>query len=202
MSFHALIIAGGQGRRLGGVRKADIAVGGRRLIERVAEAFREADLPVLVATGPVPAEWSLPGGCEQVADLPNSGGGPLAGLVAAVAALRERGKTGGPLVTAAVDTPFLPDDYVSRLLNGLRSASVAFSSWGDDFYPPNAAWRWEAIANLPERRSEIMSLRALQTALGAQKVGWDDCPDNPFDNVNTPKDLHRLEQRAKRLAGL
>ena len=202
MSFHALIIAGGQGRRLGGVRKADIRIGGKRLIERVAERMEGAAHTRLVATGPQQDEWPLPQGWAQVNDLANSGGGPLAGLVAGVAALREQGMREGIMVTAAVDTPFLPHDYASRLVEALGEAPVAFGAWGQSFYPPNAAWRLEAIAQLPEKIAEAESLRMLQTMLGGRRVAWDDYTDNPFDNINTPEDLEAMEQRARRLAGL
>lgn len=202
MSFYALIIAGGQGRRLGGVRKADIRIGGRRLIERVAERMEGAAHTRLVATGPLQEEWSLPQGWEQVRDLAGSGGGPLAGLVAGVAALRKQGVREGILVTAAVDTPFLPQDYASCLVEALGEAPVAFGAWGQSFYPPNAAWRLEAIAHLPDGIAEVQSLRRLQTMLGGKRVAWDEYEDNPFDNINTPEDLKAMEQRARRLAGL
>jgi molybdopterin-guanine dinucleotide biosynthesis protein A len=200
--IHALIIAGGQGRRLGGIRKADIRIGGVRLIERVLVRLQSAEPPILVSTGPAGTDWLLPSGCEAVSDLPGSGGGPLAGVVAAVAALRNRGIASGVLVSAAVDTPFLPEDYLSRLIGGLRHAPAAFGGWGTAFYPTNAAWRIEAIADLPERLDDLHSLKALQAELGAQRVGWDECPEDPFANVNTPEDLAALEERAKRDAGL
>ncbi|HEY0032402.1 MAG TPA: NTP transferase domain-containing protein [Devosia sp.] len=202
MSFHALIIAGGQGRRLGGVRKADIRIGGKRLIERVAERLEGAAHTRQVATGPVQDEWLLPQGWAQVSDLAERPGGPLAGLVAAVAALQEQGVREGILVTAAVDTPFLPQDYVTRLVEALGGAPVAFGAWGHSFYPPNAAWRLETIAHLPEKIAEVESLRMLQTMLGGKRVAWDESADNPFDNINTPEDLEAMEQRARRLAGL
>jgi molybdopterin-guanine dinucleotide biosynthesis protein A len=200
--IHGVIIAGGQGRRLGGVRKADIEIGGVRLIERVAARLEGVASPVLVSTGPAAAEWLLRVGFEAVPDLGGDLGGPLAGLVAAVARLRDRQVREGILISAAVDTPFLPRDYVTRLVKGLEHAPVAFSAWREAFYPPNAAWQIEAILDLPERMADVGSLKGLQRDLGGGSVGWDEMPDNPFDNANTPPDLLALEERAKCQADL
>jgi molybdopterin-guanine dinucleotide biosynthesis protein A len=200
--IHGVIIAGGQGRRLGGVRKADIEIGGVRLIERVAARLEGVASPVLVSTGPVAAEWLLRVGFEAVPDLGGNLGGPLAGLVAAVARLRDRQVREGILISAAVDTPFLPRDYVARLVQGLEHAPVAFSAWREAFYPPNAAWQIEAILDLPERIADVGSLKGLQRDLDGESVSWDEMPDNPFDNVNTPADLLALEERAKCQADL
>lgn len=195
---YPVIIAGGEGQRLGGVRKADLRIGGMRLIERVAEKLERAERPRLVATGPRGRQIALPPGWEAVSDMGGVGGGPLAGLVAAVLALREKGIAKGVLVSVAVDTPLLPDDYVSRLVEGLENAPAAFGAWREAFYPPNAAWRLEAIVDLPERSDAAESLKALQRQVGGRRVGWDEMAENPFDNVNTLADLLALGKRAKR----
>lgn len=195
-----VIIAGGQGQRLGGVRKADLRIGGVRLIERMAKVLSALEQPLMVATGPEANGLVLGPQFWPVSDIEGTQGGPLAGLAAAVLALRSRGIMGGVLVSVAVDTPFLPHDYVARLLSGLDSAPAAFAGWRDAFYPPNAAWRLEAIADLPERLGEVASLKALHQRLGSVRVGWDDEKDNPFDNLNTLADLVALGERANRRA--
>ena len=96
---HAVIIAGGQGQRLGGVRKADIRIGGITMLERVAGALTSATRPIIVATGPHGASLALGLDYIGVSDLDGTGGGPLAGLAAAGASLRSRGITQGALET-------------------------------------------------------------------------------------------------------
>jgi molybdopterin-guanine dinucleotide biosynthesis protein A len=200
--IHAVILAGGEGRRLGGVRKADLRVGGVPLIERVARVLRGVERPLLISTGPLGREWDLPLGWVGVSDLTGSGGGPLAGLVAAGAALQSRGVFEDLLVSVAVDTPFLPNDFVQRLVEGLGPAAAAYASWNDSFYPTNAIWRLQAISDLAERTSEIGSLKFLLTSLDAKRVAWDELPEDPFANINTPQDLLAMETRAKRHADL
>ncbi|WP_137151730.1 NTP transferase domain-containing protein [Devosia sp. FKR38] len=197
---HAVIIAGGAGARLGGVRKGDLRIGNQRLLERVLAALGPVQSPVLVGMGPAPQRLVLPPDCFAVPDLADTPGGPLAGLLAAVKYLAEKGITRGPLVSVAVDTPFLPQDFVALLESGLGAAPAAYAAWGDDFYPPNALWRLEALQSLVSGAQAVAppaSLKALQQALGAVRVDW--CPRakaNPFANLNTVKDLIALQNRA------
>ena len=191
--LHGVIIAGGRGERLGGVRKADLRVGGRRLVDRVAKALGPVAPPLMIAVGPDNDGRGGRDDAVAVMDLAAPVGGPLAGLAAAVAALQAGGIREGLLVSAAVDTPFLPDHFAAVMRDGLGEASAAFATWGADFYPPNAIWRIEALADLP---GQIMagtapgSLKVLQAAMNARRVDWSArCAADPFRNVNTLADL-------------
>ena len=199
---YGIIIAGGQGHRLGGVRKADLRIGGSKLIARVARVLGRLEQPLMVATGPGDTRLDLGPQFLPVCDIEGAEGGPLAGLAAAVLMLRSRGIVTGTLISVAVDTPFLTKDYVERLLAGLNNAPAAFAGWHDAFYPPNAGWRLEAIADLPERPGETASLKALHRQLGSVRVGWDAATENPFDNLNTLADLLPLGKRAQRVPRL
>lgn len=199
---HAVIIAGGGGARLGGVRKADLRVGGLRQLDRVLAVLGDVARPILVASGPPGQRIALPAGCDAVPDRDSPMAGPLAGLAAAAARLAESGITTGLLVSVAVDTPFLPVDFVPRMIAGLGNAPGAYATWGEDFYPPNALWRIEALQNLPAaltRPDAPASLKALQRSLDLQRVDWSDDHDtNPFANINTLADLVALQRHTKR----
>lgn len=102
--FDAVILAGGASRRLGGVDKAVIRIGGRSMLDRVLAACRDADRRIVV--GPrrsgVAAIW-----CQE--DPP--GGGPVAALVAGLAQVR------APLVALlACDMPHTTRDTMRYLL--------------------------------------------------------------------------------------
>ena len=81
-SFDAIVLAGGKGSRLGGVDKAELKVGGVRLLDRVLEAANGARTTVVV--GPVTA----PEGVTVTREDP-PGTGPAAGIVAGRAAVSE-----------------------------------------------------------------------------------------------------------------
>lgn len=199
---YAVIIAGGQGQRLGGVRKRDIRIGGIMLIERVRQALGAVAEPPLVATGPGEAPV-LEDGMLAVADLDGPVGGPLAGLAAAADALQRRGVENGVLVSVAVDTPFLPPGFAEAMAAALGNRDAVYAARGEDFYPPNAAWRLEALSALPGQVRDGTapgSLKALHGQLKGGRCDWRDSHEHdPFANLNTLVDLIALQRRARGL---
>jgi molybdenum cofactor guanylyltransferase len=197
---HGLILAGGRGERLGGVRKSSIRIGRVRLVDRVAKAFEGIEAPLLISTGH-DDHGAVPEGAVAVADLDSRTGGPLAGLAAAVDWFAGHGVHSGTLVCAAVDTPFLPLDYAAEMERGLGNGHVAYARWGEAFYPTNAIWRLETIADLPMRvraGSAPRSLKALIEQLEGLPVYWRaGHGEDPFANLNTLADLVALGRRAK-----
>ena len=190
---YVVILAGGAGARLGGVRKADLRVGGVPLLNRVAEALGQSSYPLLIATGPG-AAGSSSGDIIAIPDAHHERAGPIAGLSAAVAWLEREGINDGPLLSVAVDTPFLPADYVDRLCAALETSAAAAAAWRGQIYPTNAVWRLESLKrNLPGASSP----RGLLAALGAATVNWD-TPFDPFANLNTLPDLMALQWRVHR----
>lgn len=194
---HAVIIAGGQGRRLGGVRKAELKLGERRLIDRVAAALGAVQRPILVATGP--EHPTPPGPYKGIPDIDVALGGPLAGLAAAVDLLAKSGVEDGLLVSVAVDTPFLPADFAAVMMESLGDHAAVYARWGTEFYPPNTLWRLSILACLPDRVRDgtaPKSLKLLLGEIGAISHDWQaSAPLNPFDNLNTFSDLIRLSRR-------
>ena len=193
----AVILAGGRGERLGGVVKAQLRVGGVRLIDRVA-ARVAACRPIILSSGPHdPAGMGLPPGVVAVADLPGEYAGPLAGLAAALTGLPDGIEL---LVCAAVDAPFLPVDYVERLMAGLGEASAAVARYDSQPYPTNSIWRVERLRDLPARLlagTAPRSLKSLAAQIGGVTIDWPSSPDgDPFANINTPEDLALAEARA------
>lgn len=183
MRIAGLILAGGQGRRMGGVAKALLPLSGRPLAAHViARLAPQVDRLALSANGdPVRlAGFGLP----VLADLPGEAGeGPLAGLRAGLRWAAAEGA--GALVTAATDTPFLPADLVVRLA---APGGVACATWRGRAHYTAALWplceaaRIEALFATGERRVRV--------ALGAAtEVAFDDLPEDPFANLNTPEDL-------------
>ncbi len=197
----AVVLAGGRGERLGGVVKAALRVGGVRLIERVLVRIAACD-PIGVAHGPHdPVALDLPAHVTGVADLAADYAGPLAGFAAAVAALPEDIDL---LVATAVDAPFLPSDYVERLVRGLGDAPAALARYGGQAYPTNSIWRVARFRDLPARvlaGSAPRSLKSLAAAASAAMVDWAEGPEgDPFANINTAEDLAQAEADAAALA--
>lgn len=188
-----LILAGGQGSRLGGVRKADLRIGGVRLLNRVASAFEGDVTELLVASG----QEGVVGPHTCIRDESTTRMGPLAGIRAAVRYLETRAEPADLLVSVAVDTPFVPRNYVVRLRNAAAETGAAYAAWGQNIYPTNSAWRLGPLRDALEDTSESAGPKAILRKLGAMAVDWSaESATNPFSNLNTLDDLIGLQRRA------
>lgn len=113
VAYDAVVLAGGGARRLGGVDKPGVRVGGRPLLDRVLAACADALTTVVVAeprTTARPVTWARE-------DPP--GGGPLAALDAGL-----RHTTAEQVVVLSADLPFLDERTVRRLLSALRAGGA------------------------------------------------------------------------------
>lgn len=102
-AVHLVVLAGGTGERLGGRSKADLVLGGTRLLDRLLTDLdpHVTGHRVVVA----PESVAVPDGVTRVMEEP-PGGGPLAGIGAGVEALARAGASEGDLLLLlSVDTP-------------------------------------------------------------------------------------------------
>lgn len=188
------LLSGGRGERLGGVRKADLRIGGRRLLDRLLMRLPAENTSLLLAGGTT-GDTRL----RCVPDLLVNIQGPLAGLAGAVAAL----EIAPPryLLTIAVDTPFFPREFLPVALREIGSADAAIASWQGQHYPTNGLWRFEAIADLPEALvagHASDSPRALLRTLDLVALEWSErASANPFASANTMADMLALGRRAR-----
>ncbi|MER5940909.1 NTP transferase domain-containing protein [Streptomyces sp. NPDC001928] len=113
VAYDAVVLAGGAARRLGGVDKPGVRVGGRALLDRVLAACADARTTVVVAD-PRPTARPVTWARE---DPP--GGGPLAALDAGI-----RHTTAESVVVLSADLPFLDEGTVRRLLAALHTAGA------------------------------------------------------------------------------
>ncbi|WP_445515465.1 NTP transferase domain-containing protein [Streptomyces sp. NEAU-174] len=149
-AYDAVILAGGAARRLGGVDKPALRVGGRALLDRVLDACRGAGRTVVV--GPRrptarPVRWAR----EEP-----PGGGPVAAVDAGI-----RQTTAPVVLVLSADLPFLTHETVETLLTGLQGAEGAVLIDPDGREQPLvAAYRAEPL------RREIALLATEHGGLG------------------------------------
>lgn len=192
----AVVLAGGRGERLGGANKALLEIGGERLVDRARRLVGRC-APRLLAVGHT---GFTADGFTPVADLAADYAGPLAGLAAAVDALRRHSTPW--LLSFAVDTPFFPADFLDRALAESAAADVVLACFGAQDYPTNALWRLDAIRSLADnvrRGTAPHSLKRLAATLRVRRLDYAHwSSDDPFANANTPEDLENLRRRAAR----
>lgn len=182
--YDAVVLAGGGARRLGGVDKPGLEVGGVRLLDRVLVALTDAAQVVVV--GPArptvrPVVWARE-------DPP--GGGPAAALAAGLALV-----AAPAVVVLAADLPFLDAATVALLRSAAEGhdGAVLVDADGRD-QVLTSAW---TTARLRERATGDLSDRPLRALLRGLEPARLAAPDpRAVEDCDTPEDLARARRRA------
>ena len=192
MTRVAVVLAGGEGRRMGG-HKPLRPFGDTTLIGRaLAEAHANADV-VAVAVRHLDQAGRAPDAPQILDDLTLAG--PLAGLASALAFARR--KRASHVLTLPCDAPRLPADLRQRLEAALAdnsSARVAVAASAGRLHPICALWPSTADGDLRRyAASGQSSLKGFAGELGMVVVDWDIAGEDPFANANTPEELAALQ---------
>lgn len=193
--MNGAILAGGGATRYDRRPKGLELVGGRRILDRVSDALREATggAPILVANAPEAQSW-LPG-VRVVGDV-ESGTGALGGLLTAITAAP------APVLCVAWDMPFIPAGLLHELAAGLERGYDAFLPASDGrrglepmcaAYGPACGPAIAAALARGDRRAIAFHPEVKVGILPVEQVRqWGD-PAQLFFNVNTPDDLLKAE---------
>ena len=188
-----LILAGGQGRRMGGLDKGLQPFRDKRLVDHVYEKLAPQVGGIIInANKNQDAYRTL--GVRVVSDAINEtdGGfaGPLAGLHSGLCVSRRPF-----LVTVPCDSPFLPDDLVARLFAGLESggAEVAVAKTGGRAQPVFCLVRHSVRDHLIAfLKGGGRKIDAWYATLVVAEIAFDDEAE-AFANINTSDELKALE---------
>ncbi|MBB3188922.1 molybdenum cofactor guanylyltransferase MobA [Halomonas cerina] len=183
-----LVLAGGQGRRMGGRDKGLEPFAGRPLVTHAVDRLRGAVAEVLInANRHLDAYAEL---ADRVIEDAEAGyQGPLMGIYSGL-----RAATTPWVVVVPCDSPALPRDLVDRLVVGIDDHAIAVAFDGERHHPVVALIRTSLADDL-----------AAALAAGERKIdrwyarhGWadvdvSDCPE-AFANLNTDDEKRRLER--------
>ena len=180
-----IVLAGGQGRRMGGVDKGLVDLAGAPMVAHVLARLAPQVGDVLInANQNLDRYRAL--GYPVVPDAVGGFAGPLAGLHAGMTeATREF------VVTVPCDSPFLPRDLVARLRAKLdeRGAQLAVAKTFDQPHPVFALVRRDLLPNLGAfLEGGGRKIDAWYAALVHVEVAFDDEAD-AFRNINTADEL-------------
>jgi molybdopterin-guanine dinucleotide biosynthesis protein A len=177
---------------MGGGDKALRMLGGVTLLERVIERLRpQVDALLLNANGDPSrfARYALP----VVPDSIPGFAGPLAGVLAGLDWAAAQDPDYPYIVSVATDAPFLPDDLVVQLTNGLTEAGadLACAASGGRAHPVFGLWPVRLREDL--RRAmvddEIRKVDLWTKRHRLMTVPFADMPVDPFFNANRPEDF-------------
>lgn len=192
-----LILAGGEGSRLGGVFKPGLRLNNRTLLSHCLESLVPQIDELLISSGPHAAKrFAAVPNCTLIPDPPGAFGGPAVAISMALEALLKRQERPEYLVTVPGDTPGLPADFVAQLLARQKQtrADVVMASYKGQIHPIHALWRVPALARradkvpLPWRNERVRYLLDNRVECDFEATHEHD----PFLGVNRVVDLLAL----------
>jgi molybdopterin-guanine dinucleotide biosynthesis protein A len=180
-----IVLAGGMGRRMGGVDKGLQPLRGKPMVQWVLERFAPQVAEVIINANQNQDEYRRLGH-RVVADDIAGFAGPLAGLHAGLKAAAH------PLVaTVPCDSPFLPADLVSRLRENLGDHDLSVAKTGEQAHPVFALVKRHCMESLEAFLAQGgRKIDAWYAALRVVEVRFDDEAD-AFRNINTREELDR-----------
>jgi molybdopterin-guanine dinucleotide biosynthesis protein A len=183
-----VILAGGLGRRMGGVDKGLQLLNDKPMVHWAIERFAPQVDEVLINANQNAAQYGafgFPVVPDQIPDF----AGPLAGLHAALS------RAAHPLVaTVPCDSPFLPADLVSRLKAALDAdgADLAVARTFDQAHPVFCLCRRDVLPHLTAfLESGGRKVDHWYATLKVSEVAFDDQAE-AFSNINTREELARF----------
>jgi molybdopterin-guanine dinucleotide biosynthesis protein A len=194
--YAAVILAGGAGRRLGGLAKPTLPVGGRPMLERVLGAVVGAVPRVVVG----PPALAVPAGVVRTSEEP-PGGGPVAALAAGLtclAGVTAAGSAADTVAVLAADLPFVTTEAVATLRRALAESTVDGAVYVDhDGRRQTLCGVWQITA-LTRRLAALerhhgTALRDLLSGLRVGEVAGPERGPVPWYDCDTPEDLDRAE---------
>ena len=180
-----IVLAGGQGRRMGGVDKGLVELDGKPLVAH-ALARLTPQVGAILINANQNVERYASFGPPVVRDAVGGFAGPLAGLHAGMTQA-----TTSHVVTVPCDSPFLPLDLVVRLAAALaeRDAQLAAARTFDQPHPVFALVRRDVLPHLTAfLAAGGRKIDAWYATLANVEVAFDDEAD-AFRNINTVAEL-------------
>lgn len=197
----AVILAGGMGRRMGGLDKGLIEFEGRLLIEVLIEKLQQQNISIIINANrnqSVYESYGFPVINDNLSDYQ----GPLAGFASAMAATSSQ-----YILTLPCDSPLLSDQYVERFVDCHNSseannAQISVAHDGERLQPVHALINVGILASLNTFLDS--GDRKIDRWYAQHKFNQVDFSDQSdmFKNINTPEDqknmvLRRLEKQSK-----
>lgn len=188
-----VIIAGGQARRMGGADKPMMKLAGMPLIDHVAKRILpQVETLAINANGDL-GRFSQD--CPVFPDDTPGFQGPLAGILTAMRWAEQQGAS--HLITLPADTPFLPDDFVTRLMRGLRFGRSGIVVAADESGVHPVAALWSTMQEGRLRQAMEDGVRKVMDFTNAHNATIVSFQGHPFMNINTPEDLAEAETRVE-----
>jgi len=196
IDINGIILAGGQGKRMGNQDKGLTMLANRPLIAHVIDAFSPQVNSISISANQNISDYQ-DFGYEVFEDSLAGHAGPLAGLLAAMkrAPLAPNGSEA--LVVVPCDAPLLPNDLVSRLVEAVGDSKplAVIPHDGTRLQPLFGLYSLKALDSLEDfLNSGQRKVGTWVESLSPQVVDFSDQPD-AFLNINSPEELSEAEKK-------
>ena len=193
-SIAGVILAGGLSRRMGGVEKSLIELGGVPLVAHARNRLAPQVARIVISANGDPerfARFCLPVAGDAVPGY----AGPLAGIHSAMLWARENLPEASHVLSAAADTPFFPSNLCEKLAAAAATGKIVLAASGGKTHQVFGLWPVQLAGELEDYLAnggrkvmafvEAHEWSAAEFAILETGRG----PIDPFFNINTPEDV-------------
>jgi len=185
----AVILAGGQGRRMGGLDKGLIEFQGRSLAAILVERLEQQGVDIVINANRNLARYQQ-FGHTVISDQLDDYQGPLAGFASAMTVVNS------PFIlTLPCDGPLLAEDYLARFIAAYANepAPILVADDGERLQPVHALLRVDLLPSLVRfLDSGDRKIDRWYAEHEYARVDFSDCT-GMFRNINTPSDQAAMQ---------
>lgn len=184
-----VVLAGGRGRRMGGVDKGLATLAGKPMVAHVLDVLRRQVGVVIINANRSIDEYAK-FGYPVVPDIVGDYSGPLAGMATAL-----QNAVTPYVLTVPCDSPLVADDLAERLYATLvhEGAEISVAHDGERMHPVFALMQRELLPSL--RAYLDAGERKIDRWFERHRLAISDFSDEPdtFLNLNSPEERAALE---------
>jgi molybdopterin-guanine dinucleotide biosynthesis protein A len=203
-SVTGVVLAGGQGQRMGGSDKARLKLGGSTLLSRVVDGLARQTSRVVVNSN-TPDELQIKAARAVISDRVAGFAGPLAGVEAALHWNSIQPNPSDYILSVATDTPFFPSDLAAQMTQVADGRPIIAIAQSRGINQP-VFGLWPAVIRLDlsewlkdkKNRKVMAFVRMFDhefVEFPPYKHGEIDV--DPFFNINTPEDLAQADEMVR-----
>ena len=200
----AVILSGGESRRMGRNDKAFLSIEDKTLLEITVERLHRQTQQIAINTNsndPKYLAYNLP----VLNDAISGFLGPLAGIFTAMKWANQMGYKS--VATIAVDTPLFPENLLKKLhcKMEMSNSDIVFAGTSTDYkkkkllHPVFGLWKTSLYNDLrKELESGVRKVTHWSERHKASNVFFQDKHLDPFFNVNSPEDIAILREHYRK----
>ena len=193
--FVALIMIGGQSKRIGGGIKSFIEFNNKYLFDRIFERIKPQVNQVLVNCN-IPDKRLIKYNLKILKDIKTGYLGPLAGIHSALNWVNKYQQKTKWIITIPGDTPFIPENLVTRIKAKIsKNTKIILAQSNNKTHPAIGAWHASLLDSLDEQLDrgvrKILSWAELHTI---EYVNYSFDEYDPFFNINHKEDIDKAKK--------